>query len=84
MLFWTRVHFKGSSEVLKFSMFSFFLGGGGGGGGWWGGARKKGGRSIFQGGADTLEDTTVDFWKVIYKNVEKNVHIYIYTGFEVL
>ena len=85
MLFRTRVHFKGGSEVLKFSIFSlFFFGGGGGGGGWWGGARKKGVRSIIQGGADTLEDTTVDFWKVIYKNIEKNVHIFIYTGFEVL
>ena len=83
MLFRTRVHFKGGTEVLKFSIFSLFFFGVGGGS-WWGGARKKGVRSIIQGGADTLEDTTVDFWKVIYKNIEKNVHIFIYTGFEVL
>ena len=76
-----------SREGVKFSSSRFFLCfffGGGGGGGWGGGAREKGGRAIIQGGADTLEDTTVDFWKVIYKNIEKNVHIFIYTGFEVL
>ena len=77
-----------SREGVKFSSSQFFLCffffGEGGGGSWWGGARKKGVRSIIQGGADSLEDTTVDFWKVIYKNIEKNVHIFIYTGFEVL
>ena len=74
------VKFSSSQFFLCFFFFFFW----GGGESWWGGARKKGVRSIIKGGADTLEDTTVDFWKVIYKNVEKNVHIYIYTGFEVL
>ena len=55
-----------------------FFGGGGEGGAW-----QKEVRSIFQGGADTLGDTMMDFWKVIYENVEKehsfhNNHIYIY------
>ena len=54
-----------SREGVKFSssqFLCFFFGGGGGGGGsWWGWARKKGVRSIFQGGADTMEDTMVDF-----------------------
>ena len=41
-------------------------------------------RSIFQNRADTLEDTMMDFWKVIYENVKKEKHsfhnkrIYIY------
>ena len=34
--------------------------------------RQKGVSSIFQGGADNLEDTMMDFRKVIYENVEKN------------
>ena len=50
------------------------------------GASQKGVRSIFQCGADTLEDTMTDFWKVIYENVkrktkEHSIHnkcIYIY------
>ena len=59
----------------------FFWGGGGGGGG--GGARQKEVRSLLQVGADTMEDTMIDFRKVIYENVEKqhclpNKHIYIY------
>ena len=57
--------------------FNFFLGGGAGG------ARQKGVRSLLQVGADTMEDTMIDFRKVIYENVEKqhclpNKHIYIY------
>ena len=58
--------------------FFFFFGGGGAGG-----ARQKGVRSLLQVGADTMEDTMIDFRKVIYENVEKqhclpNKHIYIY------
>ena len=34
-------------------------------------ARKKRIRSIFQGGTDPLEDTMIDFRKVIYEDVEK-------------
>ena len=48
--------FQGESQVLE-----FFLGRGGGGGGGGGGGNvgggEKGVRSIFQGGAGTLEDT---------------------------
>ena len=66
----------GVRQILIF----FFWGGGGGGGG---GARQKGVRSLLQVGADTMEDTMIDFRKVIYENVEKqhclpNKHIYIY------
>ena len=48
-----------------------------------GGARQKGVRSLLQVGADTMEDTMIDFRKVIYENVEKqhclpNKNIYIY------
>ena len=32
-------------------------------------------QSIFQGGADTLEDTMMDLRKVIYENVEKKTLI---------
>ena len=84
MLFWSRVHFKGGERRgggVKLSSFQVFPG-------WGGEASQKRVTSIFQGGPDTLEDTTVDFWKVIYENVEKNKHfttsISIYTGFEVL
>ena len=61
---------------MKLSSFQVFYGGGGGG-------RQKGVTSIFQDGPDTLEDTMLDFWNVIYENVEKkqafhNRHIYIY------
>ena len=57
--------------------FNFFFWGGAGG------ARQKGVRSLLQVGADTMEDTMIDFRKVIYENVEKqhclpNKHIYIY------
>ena len=57
--------------------FNFFWGGREGG------ARQKGVRSLLQVGADTMEDTMIDFRKVIYENVEKqhclpNKHIYIY------
>ena len=73
--------FQGGSEVLKLSSFAF-LGVEGGGG-------QKRVRSTFQGGADTPENTMMDFLKVIYENVEKKtIHFAtitsINTGFEVL
>ena len=46
---------KRGSDSFRFISFFFFFGGAGGGGG----ARQKGMRSIFRGGADTLEDTLV-------------------------
>ena len=44
---------------------------------------QKGVRSIFQGGADTLDDTMMDFRKVNYENAKKNpihftTNIYLY------
>ena len=45
-------------------------------------ARQEGVRSIFLGEADTLEGSMMDFQKMIYENVEKNIYftinIYIY------
>ena len=56
---------QGGSEVLKFSSFAFF--------GVEGGQKRV--TSIFQGGADTPENTMMDFLKVIYENVEKKTFI---------
>ena len=40
-----------------------------------GGAGQEGVRARFQGGADTLEDTMINFRKVIYENVGKKTFI---------
>ena len=71
---------EGSLTDLEFFLFCF------------GEARQKGVRSVFLGATDSLQDTMMDIWKVIYENAEKkNIHfttiISIYTGhrhFEVL
>ena len=57
LLIWTRAHFKGGGGGGGGGGRTSQKFGGGGGGG--GGARQKGMRSIFRGGADTLEDTLV-------------------------
>ena len=54
---------EGSLADLEFFLFCF------------GEARQKGVRSVFLGATDSLQDTMMDIWKVIYKNAENKKFI---------
>ena len=84
--FWGELLKRGGGHLAdlesdRFRIFFSWVGGRGRG------PRQNEMRSIFLNRADTLEDTMMDFWKVIYENVKrKNIHfktnVSIYTGYK--